>query len=323
MISLSRALRVIVAMGLTAIVLYQADAGSVLQAVERTRPGPLVGAVALVIADRALMWWRWVALLRTIDVPRRPPLMDVARVFFVSTFVGTFLPASIGGDAVRTVAVARLGVPAGGAAASVVLDRLLGVISILAMAAIGLMLARELLTNAAILAALVLTMAVSSAGLALIFSERAARLARFVSRAVPTEAGRRLSSDVVDIFRLHRHERRLLALVLIASIAVQVLRVLEAWVLGLALGIPAGIWTYFAFVPLILLIMLLPVTINGIGTSQAAFVWLFGSAGVDPGSSFALSLLFLALGVIGNLPGALMYATAPAVRRGHDVRNSA
>ena len=46
---------------------------------------------------------------------------------------------------------------------------------------------------------------------------------------------------------------------------------------------------YFAFIPLILLVMLLPVTFNGIGTGQAAFVWFFAQAGVPAASAFALS----------------------------------
>jgi hypothetical protein len=54
--------------------------------------------------------------------------------------------------------------------------------------------------------------------------------------------------------------------------------------------------------------MLLPVTFNGIGTSQAAFVWFFARAGVAAPAAFALSVLFVALGIVGNLPGGILYA---------------
>lgn len=96
------------------------------------------------------------------------------------------------------------------------------------------------------------------------------------------------------------------------SVLVQVLRVIQAYYLGLALDIQAPIGLYFAFVPLILLIMLLPITVNGIGTSQAAFLWLFGGAGVARPDAFALSVLFVALGIVGNVPGAFLYATTPS-----------
>ena len=72
---------------------------------------------------------------------------------------------------------------------------------------------------------------------------------------------------------------------------------------------------YFVSIPVILLIMLLPITINGLGTGQAAFLWTFGAAGVSRPEAFALSVLFIALGIVGNLPGALLYLSggdAPA-----------
>jgi hypothetical protein len=88
---------------------------------------------------------------------------------------------------------------------------------------------------------------------------------------------------------------------------VQGLRVLQTFYLGLALGLTVPLWVYFAFVPIILLVVLMPVTVNGIGTTQAAFVWLFGRAGVQPAPAFTLSVLFLAIAIVGNLPGGLLY----------------
>jgi glucose uptake protein GlcU len=49
------------------------------------------------------------------------------------------------------------------------------------------------------------------------------------------------------------------------------------------------------------------VTFNGIGTSQAAFVWFFAQAGVGAATAFALSVLFVALGIVGNLPGGIIF----------------
>ena len=42
-----------------------------------------------------------------------------------------------------------------------------------------------------------------------------------------------------------------------------------------------------------------------------AFVWFFGRIGVPQAEAFALSVLFVALGVVGNLPGGLLYAFSP------------
>ncbi|MDP9324441.1 MAG: flippase-like domain-containing protein, partial [Acidobacteriota bacterium] len=110
-----------------------------------------------------------------------------------------------------------------------------------------------------------------------------------------------------------------LARVLAMSIAVQAIRVLQAWCLGEALGIDLPLLTYFAVVPVILLIMQIPITVNGLGTTQVAFVTLLGASGAGAAPATALSILFLVLGVIGSLPGGVLYAFAdtPAPPRAH------
>ena len=65
---------------------------------------------------------------------------------------------------------------------------------------------------------------------------------------------------------------------------------------------------FFCFVPLILLITMLPISVSGLGTTNLAYVALFGSVGMNPDGAFVLSVLILALGVIGNLPGGVIYA---------------
>src|SRR5690606_16437757 len=112
---------------------------------------------------------------------------------------------------------------------------------------------------------------------------------------------------MVEAIRVYRHHHGTLVGVLAASVGVQVLRVLQAWGLGRALGVAAPIEFYFVAIPVILLIMLLPVTVSGLGTGQAAFLWIFGTIGVPRPEAFALSILFVALGIVGNLPGGVLY----------------
>jgi hypothetical protein len=99
------------------------------------------------------MGYRWVVLLCIVDRAARPPLAEILRIFFVSTFVGTFLP-SVGGDALRAYSIAKLHVSGADAVASVFMDRMLGVASILVMALVGLTLAHDLASNWVILASL-------------------------------------------------------------------------------------------------------------------------------------------------------------------------
>jgi uncharacterized membrane protein YbhN (UPF0104 family) len=187
------------------------------------------------------------------------------------------------------------------------MDRILGFASLLLMSLAGLALARQLTGNAAILTAIGLTAAVCVLALLLVFDARIAAFATGLIRRLPSEASRRIGSRLLESVRKYAAHPRTLVAVLICSVAVQVLRIVQAYCLGRSLGIAAPLSVYFAFLPIILIVMLIPVTFNGIGTGQAAFVWFFNHAGVPEPASFALSILFIALGIVGNLPGAALY----------------
>jgi glycosyltransferase 2 family protein len=300
-------LRLAFAVALTAWLLWKVDPRALLDVLARTSWAPVGIAALLVVADRTLMAYRWVALLRTLEPHQRPRTGALMRVFFVSTFVGTFLPGSIGGDAVRSYSTHKLKVPVADAVASVFMDRMLGVASILLMAVAGLVIARDLATDAAVVTGLLASATLCAATIAMVFSRRAAAWAGALAAQAPVEVIRRVAAQVIDAVAKYAGHPRPLLVVLLCSVLVQILRVLQAYLLGQGLAIAAPLSAYFAFIPLILLVMLLPITFNGLGTGQAAFVWAFSRAGVPDASSLALSFLFIALGILGNLPGALLY----------------
>ena len=307
-----RIARIAVAAALTGYLLWRSDPAAVAASARHADASWILAAVLLVLIDRALMAWRWALLLCIVDERDRPPLRRLLEVFFVSTFVGTFLPASIGSDAVRVYAISKKGsgvpTPFSDAVASVFMDRMLGVASLLIMGAIGVALARDLAANVFVFVALAVTAALTLVTMLMIFSERVGRLCARLTGLMPIAAVRRAGSAIIESVQRYSRFHAQLVNVLAASVGVQVLRIIQAYCLGRSLGIEEGLTTYFAFIPVILLIMLLPVTINGLGTSQAAFVWFFARVGVDAAPAFALSILFVALGIVGNLPGGLLYA---------------
>jgi glycosyltransferase 2 family protein len=305
--ALGLAFRIAVAAGLTGYLLWKSHPREVIAAAAGVTWGPIAVVVALVGVDRVLMAYRWVVLLCILEPEARPQLAAIMRVFFVSTFVGTFLPASVGGDAVRAYSLAKLNVRVGDAVASVFMDRMLGVASVLVMALVGLALARDLAGNVAIVLSLAVAATACAITMLLIFSHGMSSLAVWLVNTLPAPSLQHTLRRLLESIRLYADYRPQLVNVLAGSIAVQVLRVIQAYYLGVGLGIDAPLSVYFAFIPLILLVMLLPVTFNGIGTGQAAFVWFFGRAGVPAPAAFALSVLFIALGVIGNLPGGVLY----------------
>ena len=68
LVGLGTLVRLAIALGLTALILWKSDPARVLEHVRTARPLPLLGAVLLVVVDRTLMAWRWLWLL----VPFQP-----------------------------------------------------------------------------------------------------------------------------------------------------------------------------------------------------------------------------------------------------------
>jgi uncharacterized protein (TIRG00374 family) len=304
---LSRLLRIVVAVALTAYVVWKSDPLTIVTVSAGAVPGWIAAAVALVVLDRALNAYRWVVLLAALTPGSRPPLRAVMRIFFVSSFVGNFLP-SVGGDVYRAYQLAQLEVRPAEAAASVLMDRALGVLSMVIVAAAALTFLRHV-DLPGVLPSLLVVAAGCGVAAAAVFSERAAALVVKATSRIPSPRLNHIVRGLTDAVRRYAHHHGALASVLLLSVAVQALRILQAYCLGLSLDIGEPLSTYVAFIPLITLVMQLPITIAGLGTTQYAFEKLFGFAGVAAPGAVALSILFLALGIVGNLPGGVLYAT--------------
>jgi uncharacterized protein (TIRG00374 family) len=313
-LALSRILRILVAVVLTAIVFYTAHPAEVIRAGAGADLRWLGAAVALVLIDRTLMALRWMDLLRALTPGPRPHFASVLRIFFVSSFVSNFVP-SVAADLYRAYALARHDVHLAESAASVMMDRVLGVLSMVIVGACALPFAREVGIERGLIAALAVAFIACAAAGTIVFSEQAAAAVMRLIDLVPLNPVHRATTALTEAVRRYSRHHIELARVLSMSIGVQAIRVVQAWCLGEALGINLPLLTYFAVVPVILLIMQIPITINGLGTTQVAFVTLLGASGAGAPQATALSILFLVLGLIGSLPGGVFYAFADTPER--------
>jgi uncharacterized protein (TIRG00374 family) len=307
---------------LTAVVLYYSHPSQILSATTGADWRWLLAAVALVFVDRTLMAMRWIDLLVALAPGSRPPLRVVLRVFFVSSFVSNFVP-SVASDLYRAYALSRYDVHLAESTASVLMDRALGVLSVVLVAAAALPFAPAIAGRTSMVATVGVLFALCAVAAAVVFSERAADLVRRMARAIPIALFHRVTDALTDAVRRYADHHGEMVRVLVLSVIVQIIRVLQAWCLGLALGLAVPASAYFVFIPIIVFIMQVPISVNGIGTAQAAFAWTFVPQGAPAPQVFALSVLFLALGIFGTLPGGLLYAAGsdrgqPGVKPGSD-----
>jgi glycosyltransferase 2 family protein len=253
------------------------------------------------------MAWRWQRLLAARGV--HDSLRRLTRTYFVGYAAGQVLPTSLGGDASRIYETMRRHEGVGGAAAgSVVLERALGGVATLTLAAIGFALAIGQydvgpylwIEGVFIVGTIVLGV--------LFFSHRMRGvLRRFVPllRRVKLERPLRAFYNGVHVFRGHV---RLMVWIFLLTLVVQAVRVLAIWMGGKAVGVDLSPRPYYVMGPLLFLVLLVPFTVNGIAVREAFFVSFLGQLGVDKEKAVATGFLFFVVTVGLALPGALILA---------------
>jgi uncharacterized membrane protein YbhN (UPF0104 family) len=256
--------------------------------------------------DRGIMIWRWVILLRARGAA--VSAKSAAWIYLVSSFVGSFLPAGVGADAARAFTLTKRTARGSEAVASVAVDRLFGLLSIVVMGVIGGIVAGRQMEGTPRLMLPAIAVLVLGGCVAMLWAD--SLLTAFLPPGVRASAPGKRLMNLADAVSQYRGHRGALGAVALLSVAVQVLRIVQAYLLGRGIGIDVPFSYYLLFMPLGLIALLLPISISGIGAPQGIIVWLLAPAGVPQAEALALATLIVLSGIVANLPGAWLYLRA-------------
>ena len=280
------ALQVGLSAGLIVAVLWQADLGRVADALAGIRPRAFAlsllatGAAILIMVER----WRVLLVARG---RREPGFGWLCETYLIALLLGQVLPTAVGGDAVRAIDLGRRTGDTAEAWSSVLVDRLVGLAALGVLAVIGVVAGGGGIGRG--VAALVLAGVLGGSALAgwLLLSRRARPLvARLPLRAL---------TEAIHAYRAHG---RALAWVFVLGLVAQGVRVLSIAALANGMSLPLSIWSLFVLCPVLFLVTVIPVSLNGIGLREAAFVVVLAGVGVTREDAFALGLAFFAVGVL-------------------------
>lgn len=261
-------------------------------------------AFALFLMAQVLRTVRWHLLI----VCQKPGVSFLAtfNAMFVGLFFNMFLPAELGGDVVRGLWLDKAVGSRSATFASVLADRILGMLTMALLAAWAIVTGSQHTTGsttllvAGLCVALLLFTAIAS-------SERVARLIAslpiFPKRLKVADRLLRFSADL----RVYRGEKRAVAWALFWSLLFQAAVYVSYWVLAQGLGLEAPMWSFFAFVPLITIITMVPASLNGIGAREMGYAYFFKEVGLNTNEAVALSLASYAFLVAASLVGGLVY----------------
>jgi uncharacterized membrane protein YbhN (UPF0104 family) len=265
----------------------------------------LGGSVVLLLVGFFLSTLRWQQVLVALDLHER--LRRLFSHFLAGQFLSAFLPGTVGGDVLRMSRLTRDVGTGPGSFASVVLERLTGWIVLPTITFLGFLLNPGLRHLGAETRIALAIAAATLVGLALVLY--AVDHPKLGGRFAESEGWRRFAGAVHLGFSRLRHHPRVAATVLAVGFVYGMSVVLAALMAAKALGIDdLGITAMMAFLPVVLMAQVLPISIGGLGVREFALVFFLGAIGVSEDQALALGLLLYVLTLLTSLAGAPAFA---------------
>ncbi len=286
--------------GLLALLVLYTDPASLLSAFEGVSLGDLALLALISFLLILVSVVKWQAFLLHLGISAT--VRRLFALYLLGYFVNLLMPSVLGGDVVRSLYVAKEADRARSVSATL-LERYTGLMAMLLMAIIGVWWAPHV--TGSIKVVVVAVSAGAMVGSAFLFSRTTTWLLgrmripeRFVSVV------RRVEDGLV----LGMQNKGLVVRALLLSFLFHVLTVANTAAAGWAVGwetIPIG--ELFVVVPLILLVGAIPISPQGLGIQEGAFVFFLHSLGCTTGQALALALLLRAKSYVLALFGGVTW----------------
>ena len=280
------------------------DVNDVWTAIMAARPDGIALAIALIILALLVSAIKWRILLRaqvaTISLPY------LFNTYLVGLFFNNFLPSNVGGDVARIADIAKRTGKAPEATASVIGERLISGLALALTALIGLLLSPQVSGQFAPIVGGLILFFVFVMGL--FASRRAKRIISTVIRRLLGPKWFERIGRVAGSIALAIRNPSTFLWALFWSFAFHITLVLVNYAIFIGLNINLPLISFVLYVPIIAAIQLVPVSVNGFGVREVAYVYFFGTVGVSSSGAAAASLLFGILVMLVSLPGGLIFA---------------
>ena len=259
------------------------DWGALLQSIEGASITGLLLALACSLVSQGFNAARWWALLEGQQI--RPGVYRVLQMAFAGLFASNFLPGTVGGDVARAAGIMPYSKDKVAGAASVIVDRLIGVFGMAFILPFSIPLISVLIENQKF------------------FTGDGAAYAAFLGKIL--KPFKRLAVRSIDAVKIWLHRPGSLIQALLFSWGSVVFYLLVVWIAARELGIQVTYWQVAGATGISYFLTLLPISINGYGVRELVIFGVYSQLGADAEQATALALITRAILVSVSLPGAL------------------
>jgi uncharacterized protein (TIRG00374 family) len=310
-------LKVAVSVGLFAYIFHKVDARHLWEIMRSAKFSFLVSAMVVYLVIQVLSAYRWRLLL--IPLQMEVPFRKLLAYYFLGMYSNLFLPSAIGGDVVRIYYLNKVTRRLSGSSTSVFLDRDLGLAALLLIATV-VAAVTGISFNGVALAPIFVLISVAFVGANLVIFYKPSY--RLLHRLLSLLRMKKVDEKVERLFESvnsYRGAWRVLLLSLVVSILIQLGGVLVNLLNGWAIGLQTrgGATDYMVFIPAIMLIIMIPLSIGGLGWRELSFIAFFKSVGATEAQAVTLALLWFAVQVVTSLPGGIIYISEVVRKKEH------
>jgi len=254
-----------------------------------------------------ILSYRWKILLPINQV--NVSFLRLVRLYFVGSFYNLFLPTSLGGDVVRGYGLAVYTGKKMSALTSILMERMIGFLSLMIVAIFALVLSGLVKSDPAVAASVIILCVGYFIFMAVIFSEK------IMKKIIPLFKSTRfitLSNQLhrlVDSIQMFKKNKVVLLKSFLLSVICQILAILAIYLLALSIHLKLSPIHFFIIIPMIWILIMIPISMNGLGIREGSFVFFFTRIGVQDTTALLLSFLVLSVKIIIGLAGGIIYIT--------------
>jgi hypothetical protein len=282
------------------------------------------GAVGLFLLAQIASAVRWRLFAQPLGF--HSPWRDFINFYFVGMFFNLLLPTSVGGDVVRAWYLDGGSGRRLASFLSVFVDRFSGLLVLLGLACVADMFCPITLP---FWIGVSVWVTAGCAVLGLVSLALARRAERTTLEAGPGHSAlpaprsplRSLTVSISHSLTLFLGRPRLLLTTTSLSLLVQGVNVVLVWLLGTAIGAPVPASYYGIVVPMVTLLTLLPVSLNGMGVREGGMVLFLAPLGIPSSTALGLALLWFSVFVAASLFGAGIYLFGNLSRPGEQAHD--
>jgi uncharacterized protein (TIRG00374 family) len=269
------------------------------------RIGVLLSSFALLWIGHYICIFRWRMLMR----PLMPvfSLVRLFEIYCIGLFFNLTFPTAVGGDLVKMYYAGKPTRQYAQSFAATFLDRDSGMFAMMILACLGSLLLPMSLPGIPVSLIVWVSFAAFVALNVMIFTPVLHRILTAMLRKMRLTGIATRVDAISDALVIMGKHPRILFQSLLISLANQLLVFMVTWVTAIALRINVSFLYFLVFVPVITLISMIPISLNGTGLREYAFRSLFSAIGVAPASALALGFLSSIMLLLSAVPGGIVY----------------